>query len=280
MSSFHNEETPHVTQITLRVTNFNTSTQFYEDVIGLQVMHQDDSTVVLGSTGVPRVQLIQAKSPKANTEGLYHVAFLLSDAMSLSKWLTYNLNRGTSFIGASNHEVSEALYLEDPDGNGIEVYADTPTSDWIVKDDIIQMSTLPLNVQRLLQLTSKPWDNMTERIRIGHVHLQAKDLNKASSFYQTLGMTQTFDLGSAKFLSFGGYHHHLAFNRWGMQRSTEHRQDNVDVDTIQLYFPQSLDSLATLLSKQDIQYVRQESFIILHDPTNITLKLHNTKENI
>jgi len=271
MSNFHNEHSPHISHVTIRVTSFQKSIQFYEDVIGLQVLHQDKSSVTLASKGVPRITLLQASSAKSNTEGLYHIAFLLSSMDSLSAWLQHNINIGTSFIGASNHEVSHAIYLEDPDGNGIEVYADTPVSSWKISGQSIHMSTLPLDIQALLRRTQAPWNAKEETIVIGHVHLQAKEPSRVAALYQILGMRVTLDFGSALFLSWNNYHHHLAINKWGMYRATDHNGTEPDIDSMDIYYPDSPELLQNQLVSANIPFIVNEGIITITDPIKIKI---------
>jgi catechol 2,3-dioxygenase len=207
----------------MTVADMPTCLQLYHDTLGLRVdPSRDGSTGVALGTDEPVLILHEdgeAPERPRGTTGLYHVAILLPDRRSLARTLRRLLQAGYPLEGAADHGVSEALYLADPEGNGLEIYADRPRGQWPSDDGRLRMVTDPLDVEGLmgeLQDDSRPWAGLETGTRVGHVHLQVSTLEPAERFYrEVLG----FDLmqhfgGSAAFLSFGGYHHHIGLNTW------------------------------------------------------------------
>jgi catechol 2,3-dioxygenase len=158
------------------------------------------------------------------TTGLFHLAILTPSRLDLARALMRVAESGWDLTGASDHLVSEALYLRDPEGNGIELYRDRPRDRWPTRDGVIEMATLPLDVQALageLEGADLPENGMAPATRIGHVHLEVADIPATEGFYDgRLGFDVT--VGSypgATFLSAGGYHHHIGANTWGHART-------------------------------------------------------------
>jgi catechol 2,3-dioxygenase len=208
--------------VRLRVADLGGQREFYEQAIGLSTLDLADGLARLGVDGTPVVELTAA--PEApprppQTTGLFHLAILVPDRRELAAALTRAVHAGARLSGASDHLVSEALYLSDPEGNGIEIYRDRPRAEWRYDDGAIQMSTLPLDVDRLLgelPAGGSGADGMTSGTRIGHVHLNVADLDDAERFYAALlGLDITVrTYPGALFLSTGGYHHHIGVNTW------------------------------------------------------------------
>jgi len=148
------------------------------------------------------------------TAGLYHFALLLPDEVELGSFLQHCIDQHIPLAGASDHLVSQALYLSDPEGNGIEVYADRPRQAWQFHDGQLVMDTIRLNASALLR-KAQPFDSFSPGLRLGHMHLNVGNLERSMAFYQTLGMELMVGLaGQADFLSWDGYHHHLGINLW------------------------------------------------------------------
>jgi catechol 2,3-dioxygenase len=175
---------------------------------------------------LPQVRRGAAPAPQQGRLGLYHFAILLPDRAALGRFVAHLAEIGAR-AGASDHLVSEAIYLRDPDGLGIEVYADRPRASWRAVDGQLQMDTAPLDLDALVQAAGGvPWSGMPAGTRVGHVHLHVGDLEKAADFYHAaLGLDKiVWSYPSALFLSAGGYHHHLGVNTWagaGAPRPTE-----------------------------------------------------------
>jgi catechol 2,3-dioxygenase len=169
---------------------------------------------------VPIVELEEQPAvrpvPRSGRLGLYHFAILLPDRASLGRFVAHLAELGVQ-AGMSDHFVSEAIYLRDPDGLGIEVYADRPRSEWRRSGRELSMSTLPLSVGGLVEAArGEPWTGMPSGTTLGHVHLHVGDLDQAAAFYHgALGFDLTvWSYPSALFMSAGGYHHHLGTNTW------------------------------------------------------------------
>ena len=206
----------------LQVSDLARSLAYYEEVLGLRPLRRDGGSALLGPEGeeAPLVVLHERRgaAPVARRArlGLYHFAILLPDRAALGRFVAH-LARIGARAGASDHLVSEALYLTDPDGLGIEVYADRPKSEWTWRDGELVMSTEPLDLERVMAAAGgEPWTGMPAGTRIGHLHLHVDALPEAAAFYQdALGFAPTVrSYPGALFLSAGGYHHHLGLNTW------------------------------------------------------------------
>jgi catechol 2,3-dioxygenase len=156
------------------------------------------------------------RSRAAKKQGLFHTAFLLPSRTDLAQWLLHAAERRVPLHGASDHRVSEAIYLADPEGNGVEVYHDRPSETWTWRNGMIEMATLPLDLHDLAAtVQTRDWSGLPEGSCIGHVHLQVGELEPAEDFYGgLLGLDAVSRIPGATFFSSGGYHHHLATNTW------------------------------------------------------------------
>lgn len=212
--------------VALVVKNLDLMIGFYEEVIGLNIISRDGETASLGADTTPLIELRQDKFARhrPNEAGLFHTAFLLPGRNNLGSWLHHAVDQGIRLDGASDHHVSEALYITDPERNGIEVYNDRPCEDWAWHGDEIRLDSHPLDIDELLNSTNADWSGVPSDTRIGHVHLQVGDIGIADGFISnSLGMKRTFGLPTAGWYGSGGYHHHLAANVWnskGAQRRT------------------------------------------------------------
>jgi catechol 2,3-dioxygenase len=207
-----------VSEVALTVADLPRAAAFYEETLGFQVLSRGADSVALGAGEDAFLQLVRAPGaePARGTTGLYHFAVLYPSRGDLARAVRRVIDAGWPLYGASDHLVSEAIYLSDPDGNGIELYRDRPRDEWPRAGDEIRMATLPLDLPRLLGEAegSGPAPDGTA---MGHVHLHVRDLLEAERFYRDvvgLAVTTRFG-GSASFLAAGGYHHHLGINTWG-----------------------------------------------------------------
>src|SRR5690554_2420981 len=188
MKRFHKKPNRFVTQVTLRVQDLEKSSGFYKHIMGFNILEEKEDVVVLTVDELtPILTLIQPKSPKPKIPrrtGLYHFALLLPNRIQLGLFLKNLRENNYPIIGGSNHGVSEAIYLQDPDNNGIEVYADMDVSSWQWKDKEIEMVTEPLDYGSLLAEThDNIWTGMSKETIIGHIHLPVGDLDSAKRFY-------------------------------------------------------------------------------------------------
>ena len=204
----------------LNVKNLSSQTAFYQQVIGLEILSQTETEAVLGLGGKALVHLIQAQESSEVREhyGLYHLAILLPIRKALADVLKHLTDLQIPLVGGADHGYSEALYLEDLEGNGIELYRDKPVATWDIREDgrIIGV-TEALAAQDIYELGERvePFI-LAEGTRMGHIHLSVKDSRKSSQFYQNvLGLEDKFSVPSASWIAAGDYHHHLAVNEWG-----------------------------------------------------------------
>lgn len=214
----------HCGVVALSVGHLERSLRYYTDQIGLQVQQHSAGEVLLGVGPQALLRLVEqpgARSVQRNHTGLYHFALLTPDRAALGRLLAHLLESQTPIDGASDHGVSEALYLTDPDGHGIELYRDRPRAEWPAVAGNLTMTIDPLDVHDLLAaaLPQRAWTGLEPETTVGHVHLHVADLAAAEHFYvELLGLDLMQRFGrQAIFVSAGGYHHHLGLNTWAGQ---------------------------------------------------------------
>lgn len=209
-------------RVRLQVADLARSLAYYERVLGFRVLRRSAGDAVLAAHGddTPLVELREKPGaspvPRRGRLGLYHFAILLPDRAALGRFVAHLAEIGER-AGASDHRVSEALYLQDPDGLGIEVYADRPRAGWRIRDRQLVMATETLDLDDVVRAAGgERWAGMPAGTVIGHVHLHVGDLAEAAAFYHRgLGLDQVvWSYPGALFLSAGGYHHHLGVNTW------------------------------------------------------------------
>jgi catechol 2,3-dioxygenase len=218
-------ESTHVGRVRLQIADLDRSIAYYETVIGFRVLRRSAGVAYLGAHDDDRVLVELHEKPgvrpvvRRGLIGLYHYAILLPDRAALGRFLRHLADLGLR-AGMSDHFVSEAIYLSDPDGLGIEVYADRPRSAWRVDDRQLAMTTIPLDVENLIDAAGgQPWTGAPAGTTIGHVHLYVRDIDQAAAFYhEALGLDKVvWNYPGALFLSAGGYHHHLGTNTWAAE---------------------------------------------------------------
>ena len=203
--------------VELSVADLPRSLAYWTRAVGLRVLSRDDGSAELG-TGAPLVRLVEEPGarPADGYTGLYHVALLVPDRPSLGRFLAHAAREGVPLEGLSDHAVSEAIYLRDPDRHGIEIYADRPREQW--EGRVFElMTTRPLDAGSLLASAGDAaFEGLPEGTAVGHVHLRVADVDEALRFFRdTLGLELTAQLGSAAvFFGAGGYHHHVGANTW------------------------------------------------------------------
>ncbi len=215
--------------VTLRIADEDLVTRFYAGILGYEVTKRDGQlTVSPPGAAVPHFLLVldpHAPPRPPQAPGLYHAAILLPARSDLARILRHLAERRWPLAGASDHGVSEALYLADPEGNGLELYVDRPRTHWPrTSGSDIAMVTEPLDVRDLLRELEhdpQPWQRMPRDARVGHVHLQVSSLDRAERFYvELLGFSVTQrSYPGALFVAVGGYHHHLGLNIWNSRRA-------------------------------------------------------------
>jgi catechol 2,3-dioxygenase len=242
----------HIGSVHLTVRDLEQQRLFYERALGLEVLQSEGMTLRLGPPGGP-VILELTGDPDATwrphgTTGLFHFAVLVPTRADLAQALRRVVETGWRFTGASDHLVSEALYLNDPEGNGIEIYRDRPRDEWPRSDEgVIQMATLPLDLDGVLGEidTEQPTPpRMPEGTHIGHVHLQVANLHDAEAFYAgALGfdvMVRTYP--GALFVSAGGYHHHIGLNTWESAGGSPPPEGSTGLRSFEVVLPSAEDA--------------------------------------
>jgi len=219
----------YIENVHLKVSNLGTSTAFYRDQLGFIETSAEHGKISLAHSkeSLPVLFLSEDKDARRfpSAPGLYHVAYLYPHRKELARAFKRLYGNHWPFQGFADHGVSEALYLADPDGNGIELYADRPRDQWSYENGVLQMTTEQLGLQNLLkELEGEPAGQPRDSgLKIGHIHLQVSDIGKAEKFYHKLvgfDVTQR-DYPGALFVSAGGYHHHLGFNIWNSRGATK-----------------------------------------------------------
>jgi catechol 2,3-dioxygenase len=269
-------------RVRLQVADLDRSLAFYGQVLGFRVLHRTDRRASLGSTGgdTPLVELVERPGaspvPPRGRLGLYHFAVLLPDRPTLGRFVRHLMELGMR-AGAADHLVSEALYLQDPDGLGIEVYADRPRSEWRHRDRQLVMATEPLDLAALVRAAGDaPWAGLPEGTTIGHLHLHVGDLERAAAFYHdAVGLDLVvWSYPGALFLSAGGYHHHLGVNTWAAGAPPAGDADARLLEW-ELRTPTAEDADRALASVAAAGYVveRDADGGIVRDPWGTTLRL-------
>lgn len=209
----------HIGRVRLRVGDLERALAFYRGVLGLDVSRDEGSTVTLGDLLVLEERPgIARRPPRPVTTGLYHVALLVPSRQELGRSLLGLHLAGHPLRGMSDHAVSESLYLDDPDGNGLEIYADRPRSKWPVRNGVVQMTVDPMDVEGVLAAGREwpaPWTGLPPETVVGHVHFTVSELDPALAFYRdVIGFDVMMSIPSLVAVSAGGYHHHLNLNTW------------------------------------------------------------------
>lgn len=234
----------HVAHIALRVCDVARSAEFYRLVGGLEVREADEERAVLGARtgGAPVMHLRRAPDPgrpPQRATGLFHSALLFEGRPALGAALRRIAQAGVPISGASDHGVSEALYLDDPDGHGVELYRDRPREDWPAPQapgERVSMFTAPLDVRALL---AEAGSDDPAPVTLGHAHLKVSDIEAAERFWvQGMGfdLTQHFG-GQASFVAAGGYHHHLGMNVWHSRGAAPEDPAAPGLDHVALAYP-------------------------------------------
>jgi catechol 2,3-dioxygenase len=272
--------------VRLQVSDLAHSLVYYTSVLGFRVLSQTGSVAVLGPHGsaAPLVELHERRGirpvPRRGLLGLYHFAILLPDRESLGRFVTHLAEVG-AYAGSADHAVSEALYLSDPDGLGIEVYADRPRSQWRANGREIAMTTEPLNLRSLARAAAgQPWTGMPAGTVIGHVHFHVGAIREAEAFYHSaLGFDKTaWTYPGALFLSAGGYHHHVGTNIWAAG-SPAATSDDARLLEWELVLPSAADvdaaAASAAASGHGVRYDGADR--LLTDPWGITVRIVRLK---
>jgi catechol 2,3-dioxygenase len=268
--------------VTLRVSQLERALLFYQGVLGFQTVEQEQGRAVLGGQDKqPLLELIEvagARPQPARATGLYHVAILLPTRPDLGR-VFLRLVEANCQIGQGDHLVSEALYVSDPDGNGLELYQDRPRSTWRWTQGTLQMATDPVDLRSLAADAQKaePWDMLPAGTRVGHLHLQVGNIPDAKHFYTTiLGFAITVEMPTALFINAGGYHHQLGMNTWQSLHAKPTPATSVGLQAYVIAIPTlaALQEVKARLTAHALPFTEEASDLIrVNDPWNHTILL-------
>ena len=279
--------TAHLGAVTLTSTDAESLGRFYADVVGLETLAWIGEELVLGvrdETGAPRELVRIVHDPDAprvrGVNGLFHLALLLPEQRDLGHAVRRVVEGGWQLTGASDHFVSEALYLRDPEGNGIEIYRDRPRSEWRWDGEEVEMGTVALDLQAVVDAAAA--DAVIERrvppgTTMGHVHLAIADLEPAEPFYRdVLGLDVTARYArQATFLSWGGYHHHLGMNTWGGHGLIPPPPGVTGLRTFELVVPgdAARAALVARAAALDAVLAEEDGVAVLRDPSGLLARV-------
>ena len=275
-------DSTHVGRVRLQVSDLDRSIAYYETVIGLRVLRRDGPIASLAPQDDEHVLVELHEKPgvrpmaRRGLIGLYHFAILLPDRAALGRFLAHLADLGAR-AGMSDHFVSEAIYLSDPDGLGIEVYADRPRSAWRIEDRQLAMTTIPLDAEDVVRAAGgQPWTGAPAGTTIGHVHLYVRDIDQAAAFYHdALGLDKVvWNYPGALFLSAGGYHHHLGTNTWAAEAPGASDDDARLLDW-ELVLPDDAEvhAVAESLEAHGYSAVPGEHQVTTRDPWGTALRI-------
>lgn len=243
MSKFHRKPSTYVGQVNLKVQDLDRSLRFYQEIIGFKVLEQTEKWASLTADG--KTVLLSIEQPddvipmQGRTTGLYHYALLLPTRTDLARIVQHFAHIGLR-LGSSDHLVSEALYLSDPDGNGIEIYRDREPSEWKWNQGEVEMTTDYLDFRDLLAgVEQQAWNGLPADTIMGHIHLHVSELNQTEQFY-TKGLG--FEVvnrygGQALFISSAQYHHHIGLNTWNGVGAPKPPENSVGLKSFTIHYP-------------------------------------------
>ncbi len=279
MDYYYHKDAMHISRIDLTVKDLSRSLDFYLNNMGFSVLKNDNLYTSL--TSDHKTELIRLYEDKAieksNNMNIYHFAILLPNRTSLGKFLRHLIAKQIPIDGAADHKVSEAIYLRDPDGYGIEVTCDKDDKSWVFNKNIIEMDTLPFDYKGVYYACDDfdVFSNLPEDTIIGHLHLQVQNLKDVTDFYKSIvGFTITNqEIKDAVFLSDKKYHHHLALNSW--QKELLDAKDQPQLKSFTIRYPNCEKFIQTLenLQKYNIGYQETDEGILVKDPENTNVYL-------
>lgn len=274
-----------VGMVALTVASLERSLRFYTDIFGFTVLDQKAGEATLGTPSSPL--LLLREEPGARPwphdryayTGLYHFAVLVPTRRDLGRWLRHWLQLGLPLPGQGDHLVSEALYISDPDGNGIEIYRDRPRSEWHWDNGQVRMAVDPVDIRGVLaeaETDDEPWVGFPDGTRVGHIHLQIGDVPQAKVFYHdVLGFDVVAAMPSALFVSAGGYHHHIGMNTWHSRNASPAPTGTAGLRFFTLEIPseEARAAIVARLTAAGIPSTQTPDAVIVQDPWQNTLAL-------
>lgn len=278
-TTFHQKPNLFIQNVTLKVSNLSRSIDFYTEIIGFRVLQQEEGRVTLTADGqhalITLVEVPNAQFVRGAT-GLYHFALLLPSRKDLGNLIQHFIQKNVQ-IGAGDHDVSEALYLSDPDGNGIEMYIDRPADTWKWDSNgQVYMTTDPVQFQSVLREADGTWSGLPIDTVMGHIHLSVRNLQESEDFYTSLldyAVVSRYG-GQALFISTGGYHHHIGLNTWHSEGAEALPKDAVGIQsyTVQLPDQDYAVNLKKHFVEQNMEIKEQENIFSIIEPNGIEAK--------
>jgi len=267
--------------VELSVADLERSLDYWQRTVGLRILGRENGTASLG-TDTELVSLTEepGAQPDLGHTGLFHVALLVPDRPSLARWLAHAAREGMELTGLSDHAVSEAIYMRDPDHHGIEIYADRPRALWEGEVGRL-MTTLPIGVDDLLgeldDPAAEPFEGLPDGTGVGHVHLRVADIPAAVDFYnRVLGFDLMAQAGpAAAFLSAGGYHHHVGANTWESRGASPAPPGSATLRHATIVVPDAaeLDRVAGRVANEGQEPEPSEGGVLVRDPSQNALLL-------
>ena len=270
---------PHIGRVALAVADVERSIRFYSDVMGLALLSRDGNVAQMGAGDTPLLLLHgqPGLSPVRRATGLYHFALLLPSRADLGDALQHYVDANAPIGGFADHAVSEAIYLTDPDGHGIEVYRDRPRAEWPYTGNTLGMTTDPIDFQGVLRAQSGAWRGLPPGTMMGHIHLQVASIAATEQFYiNQLGLDLVIRYGpSATFLAANGYHHHIGANTWAGGGLPPAPADAARLLWYELRQPDAaaVDAIAARLEAAGYAFTREADGLRVVDPSGIALLL-------
>ncbi|WNF36673.1 VOC family protein [Bacillaceae bacterium IKA-2] len=279
---FHSKPSTFIGHVKIKVENLERSLKYYQEVIGFKILEQTKTTVKLTTDGKSSVLSIEqpenVEPRQAKTTGLYHFALLLPHRSDLANIVNHFIENRIQ-IGSSDHLVSEALYLSDPDGNSIEIYVDREPSAWVWNNGEVAMTVDPLNFANLLssRKQEQSWKGLPAGTVMGHIHLHVSDLQKTEEFYTNgLGFEVVNRYGAqVLFISTGKYHHHIALNTWAGVGAPTPPKNSVGLESFTLILPDTSarDNLVANLKQLGLAVTEVNGAFVTSDPSGNCIHL-------
>lgn len=285
--TFHSGKATYVETVSLNIKDLNRSLEFYTKTIGFSVLKQDETYAELTADG-DNVLLILNQVDKERTHprsaGLYHFALLLPERADLAL-MTMHLASKRIPLGSADHHVSEALYLDDPDGNGIEIYIDRAPEHWIWNNGQVHMVTEQLNAEDLLKDRPDPADfkGLPKDTVMGHVHLHVSELQKTDEFYtEGLGFEVILNFGGqALFMATEKYHHHIAANVWNGLGAPAPEKGSIGLDYYTVIYPsqEALNEAVSRLTALGFTTEKEDGYTLTLDPSGNHIRMQTHKSH-
>ncbi|SDZ82467.1 catechol 2,3-dioxygenase [Thalassobacillus cyri] len=280
--SFHRKPITFVKHVNIKVQNLERSLDYYQEVIGVKILEQTNKRAKLTADGKTCILSLEqpenATAKQGRTSGLYHFALLVPRRSDLANIVHHFIAKGIR-IGSSDHLVSEALYLNDPDGNGIEIYVDRDPSVWKWKNGEVAMTVDPLDFADLLQAgnSEEPWKGLPAGTVMGHIHLHVSHLKEAEEFYtKGLGFEVVNRFGGqALFISSGNYHHHIGLNTWAGVGAPEPPKNSVGLESFTIMLPDEeyRNNVIASLERVGASVTEENGIVTTKDPSGNCIHL-------